>query len=149
MHANFGHPCWVESRPFGVGSICLFHKAAWWVVSWRESVCCSWTSTVAIFIRGQVSIGRIWSCSYVIGSVDTMGNHRQEERKSASYQVVRFDSANPCTVACEALLSMEFSGVGLPFASPEDLLTPGIKPRFRIAAGLLHAGRFFTNWATH
>ena len=41
--------------------------------------------------------------------------------------------ANPWTVACQAPLSMGFSRQeywsGLPFASPEDLPDPGIKPR--------------------
>ena len=40
--------------------------------------------------------------------------------------------ATPCTVACQAPLSMGFSRQeywsGLPFPSPEDLPDPGIKP---------------------
>ena len=43
---------------------------------------------------------------------------------------VMSDSATPWTVACQAPLSMEFSGQeywsGLPFPSPGDLLDPGI-----------------------
>ena len=39
----------------------------------------------------------------------------------------------PCTIACQALLSMEFSRQeywsGLPFPSPGALPNPGIKPR--------------------
>ena len=41
--------------------------------------------------------------------------------------------ANPRTIACQAPLSMEFSRQecwsGLPFPSPGDLPSPGIKPR--------------------
>ena len=44
------------------------------------------------------------------------------------------NSATPCTVACQASLSMEFSWPeywsGLPFHSPGDLANPGIEPRF-------------------
>ena len=51
------------------------------------------------------------------------------------------------TVACQALLSMEFSrqeyGSGLPFPSPEDLPSPGIEPTYPSSPAL--AGRFFTN----
>ena len=40
----------------------------------------------------------------------------------------------PCTVACQAPLSVGFSGQeywsGLPFPSPGDLPNPGIEPRF-------------------
>ena len=40
--------------------------------------------------------------------------------------------ATPWTVACQAPLSMEFSGqeywIELPFPSPGDLIDPGIKP---------------------
>ena len=42
--------------------------------------------------------------------------------------------ATPQTIACQAPLSMRSSSQeywsGLPFPSPEDLLDPGIKPRF-------------------
>ena len=50
--------------------------------------------------------------------------------KSVSYSVVS-DSATPWAVACQALLSMEFSmqehWSGLPFPSPGDLPDPGIE----------------------
>ena len=42
--------------------------------------------------------------------------------------------ATPCTVAQQALLSMDFSRQkywsGLPFPTPGDLADPGIEPRF-------------------
>ena len=53
------------------------------------------------------------------------------------------DSANPCTAACQAPLSMEFSRQeywsGLPFSPAGDLPHPGIKP-----ASPALAGKFFT-----
>ena len=52
----------------------------------------------------------------------------------------------PCTVACQAPLSMGFPKQeywsGLPFPSPGDLPNPGIKPMSPVAPAL--AGRFFT-----
>ena len=50
------------------------------------------------------------------------------------------------TVACQAPLSMEFSGVLLPFPSPGDLPDPGIQPSSLMSPAL--AGRFFTTSAT-
>ena len=54
--------------------------------------------------------------------------------------------ATPWTVACQALLSMEFSRQeywsGLPCPSPGDLPNPGIKP---ILHGSCIGGRFFTH----
>ena len=53
----------------------------------------------------------------------------------------------PWTVACQPLLSMEFSRQehwkGLPFPSAEDLPNPGIGP-----GSTCIGGRFFTIWAT-
>ena len=50
------------------------------------------------------------------------------------------------TVACQALLSTEFSRQeywsGLPFPSPGDLPDPGIQPRLPVSPTL--AGKFFT-----
>ena len=55
--------------------------------------------------------------------------------------------AIPWTVACQAPLSMEFSGQGywsgLPFPTPEDLPDPGIEP-----ASPTLAGGFFMTSAT-
>ena len=52
--------------------------------------------------------------------------------------------ATPWTVACQAPLSMEFSGQeywsGLPFPPPGDLSHPGIEP-----LSLALAGRFFSS----
>ena len=57
------------------------------------------------------------------------GSSRVEEVKSLS-RVRLF--MTPCTVAYQALPSMEFSGQeywsGLPIPSPEDLPNPGIEP---------------------
>ena len=54
--------------------------------------------------------------------------------------------ATPWTVACQALLSMEFSKkeycIELPFPIPEDLLQPGIEPTSLTSPAL--AGGFFT-----
>ena len=54
------------------------------------------------------------------------------------------------TVACQAPLSMQFPRQeywsGLPFATPEDLPDPGIKPRSLAFAEL--GGRLFTTRAT-
>ena len=56
----------------------------------------------------------------------------------------------PRTVARQAPLSMRFYRQeyqsGLPFASPGDLPTPGIKPSSLVSPAL--AGRFFTSSAT-
>ena len=55
-----------------------------------------------------------------------------KESESISHLVVS-DSATPWTVACQAPLSVGFSGQeywsGQLFLSPGDLLHPGIKPR--------------------
>ena len=44
-----------------------------------------------------------------------------------------YDSAMPWTIACQTLLSLEFSREeywsGLPFPSPGDLPNPGIEPQ--------------------
>ena len=52
----------------------------------------------------------------------------------------------PWTIACQTLLSVEFSkqeyGSGLPFPSPEDLPSPGIEPTYPVSPAF--AGRFFT-----
>ena len=54
--------------------------------------------------------------------------------------------ATPWTIACHALLSMEFSRQeywsGLPFPTPGDLPDQGIEPTFFVSPAL--AGRFFT-----
>ena len=62
--------------------------------------------------------------------------------------------ATPFTVACQDLLSIEFSGQeywsGLPFPTPGDLPKQGIKPASLAAPAL--AGGFFTtsaNWEDH
>ena len=67
---------------------------------------------------------------------------RKQIRKIKAFQLIKIeseivscsvmsDSANLWTIACQALLSMEFSRQeywsGLPFSSPGDLLDPGIK----------------------
>ena len=56
----------------------------------------------------------------------------------------------PWTVACQALLSMEFSRQeywsGLPFLPPGDLPDPGTEPRSLESPAL--AGGFFTTSAT-
>ena len=55
-------------------------------------------------------------------------------------------SVTPWTVACQASLSMGFSGQenwsGLPFPTLEDLPNPGIEPRSPVSPAL--AGGFFT-----
>ena len=56
---------------------------------------------------------------------------------------------NPWTVACQAPLSMEFSGknTGVPFPTPGHLPNPGIEPTFLESPAV--AGRIFinyTNW---
>ena len=65
-------------------------------------------------------------------------------RKRALSRVQLF--ATPWTVACQALLSMEFARQeywsGWPFPPPEDLPDPGIEPGS--LASLTLAGRFFT-----
>ena len=52
--------------------------------------------------------------------------------RSISRSIV-FDSATPWSIACQAPLSMEFSGQeywsASPFLSPRDLPDPGIEPR--------------------
>ena len=57
----------------------------------------------------------------------------------------------PWIVACQALLSMEFSRQeywnGLPFSTPGDLPDPGTEPT-SLVASLVLAGRFFTFSAT-
>ena len=54
--------------------------------------------------------------------------------------------ATPWTIACHALLSMEFSKQeywsGLPFPTPGDLPDQGIEPTFFVSPAL--AGKFFT-----
>ena len=54
---------------------------------------------------------------------------------ACSVASVEFDSATLCTVARQALLSMEFSGQeywsGLPFPPLGDLPDPGIQPTSR------------------
>ena len=58
--------------------------------------------------------------------------------------------AVPHTVACQALLSMEFPRQeywsGLPFPPPGDLPDPGIKPTFLMSSAL--AEEFFTTSVT-
>ena len=58
--------------------------------------------------------------------------------------------AVPHTVACQALLSMEFSRQKycsrLPFPPPGDLPDPGIKPTSLMSSAL--AGEFFTTSVT-
>ena len=55
-----------------------------------------------------------------------------EEGESISHSVMS-TSATPWTIACQVLLSMEFSRQeywsGLPFPSPRDLPDPEIEPR--------------------
>ena len=59
---------------------------------------------------------------------------------------VMSDSATPWTVACQAPLSLEFSGQeywsGLPFPSPGDLPDAGFEPLSLLSPAL--AGGFFT-----
>ena len=56
------------------------------------------------------------------------------------------DCLQPCAVACQALLSIEFSRQeyrsGLPFPTPGDLTDPGIKPASPVCPAW--AGGFFT-----
>ena len=58
--------------------------------------------------------------------------------------------ATPWIIACQALLSMEFSRQeywsGMPFPPPEDLSDTGIEPVFLASPAL--AGRFFTTSST-
>ena len=58
--------------------------------------------------------------------------------------------ATPCTIVCQALLSMEFSGQeywsGLPCPPLGDLPDPGIEPTSFMSPAL--AGRFFTTSTT-
>ena len=57
---------------------------------------------------------------------------------------------DPCTVAHQAFLLMEFSRQAhwswLPFSTPGNLLDPGIKPMSLVSPAL--EGRFFTTNAT-
>ena len=66
----------------------------------------------------------------VIGNVDTMGNRRQKEKRKSALCSVVSDSATPCTVASEAPLSMEFSGVGYHLLLQRIFVTQGSNPGF-------------------
>ena len=56
-----------------------------------------------------------------------------------NHSVMSASFATPWTIACEVLLSMEFSRQGywsgLPFPSPEGLPNPGIEPTSPVLAG--------------
>ena len=66
--------------------------------------------------------------------------------KTCAFSVVSNLLQFPCTIACQAPLSMEFSRQeywsGVPFSSPGDLPNPGIKPMSPAYPALV--GRFFT-----
>ena len=66
------------------------------------------------------------------------------------FPLLKVTCCDPWTVACQALLSMEFSRQeywsGLPCPPPGDLPDPGIEPACLMSPGF--AGGFFTTSAT-
>ena len=114
-------------------------------VQWR-SIHATHTVAQTISWAGEVS-GR---CSHWKRKEKCMYNstylHNSAQTVSCVWLFV-----TPWTVACQDLLSMEFSRQeywnGLPCTPPGDLPNPGIKPRDQTQVSHI-AGRFLTIWVT-